>query len=42
MKGRAPGLLKLHTKSKVKGMNINYTLNCKNYKKMCIGTINLT
>ena len=42
MKGRPSHLLKLRTMSKVKGMSINYNLNCENYKKMRIGSFNLT
>ena len=30
---------KLHTKSNFKGMSVNYSLNFKKYKKMCIGII---
>ena len=34
-KGRSFGLQKLHTKSKVKGMSINYNLNVKTIRQ-CI------
>ena len=40
--GLASGLLKIAYKEEAKRKSKNYTLNCKKYGKMRIGTINLT
>ena len=38
----ASGLAEISYKEWVKWMSVNYNLNCKNYKKIYMGSINLT